>query len=190
MKYLKIDYHLNSQDQLTKLVLSLGIKTWKQLLQHVQELPYGRNKSRAKFALVLTEKKGTCSSKHAVLKKIADNNKIPNVKLILGIYKMNAHNTPNIGTALEDASISFIPEAHCYLTINKHRYDFTSKEADFSRIEDDILHEKEIEPEQVIDFKVNYHQSFLQEWLLNNKSIYSFDEIWKIREQCIKNLSS
>lgn len=189
MKQLKTNYELSSQDSLTKLAVGLGIKTWQDLVEYVQKLPYGRNKNRTEFALVLTEQKGTCSSKHAVLKKIADQNKIPAVKLILGIYKMNAQNTPNIGTIIGDSSIAFIPEAHCYLMIQGRYYDFTTQEADFSQIEKDILHEKEISPEQVVDFKVDYHRSFLKEWLIDTKSTYNLDEIWKIREQCIENLT-
>lgn len=69
---------------------------WNTLLQGVQNIPFGRNRSRADFSLVLKENRGTCSTKHALIKEIADLNKIEHVELMLGIYKMNDQNTPGI----------------------------------------------------------------------------------------------
>lgn len=54
--------------------------------------------------------------------------------------------------------------------------------------DDALVQEIEIEPEQVDIFKVEYHQSFIKDWLSNNKIDRSFDEIWDIREKCIRNL--
>ena len=48
----------------------------------------------------MKENKGTCSSKHAFLKKVADWNNIKNVKLILGMYQMNELNTQKIGNTI------------------------------------------------------------------------------------------
>jgi len=76
------DYNLNSDDQLTKLIKSKGINSWNILTEYIASLPYGRTSNRANFKLVISEKKGSCSSKHALLKKIADLNGIPNIKPI------------------------------------------------------------------------------------------------------------
>jgi hypothetical protein len=48
------------------------------LLEKVKVIPYGRNLNRHDFSLVLSENKGTCSSKHAFLKDFADKNNIKN----------------------------------------------------------------------------------------------------------------
>jgi len=109
------DYKLVSKDGLTKLTNSIGIRTWNQLTKHIKNLPYGRNQNRTDFGLVLYEQKGTCSSKHALLKSIADLNNVPNIELIIGIYRMTESNTPRIGTELTKNAIEYIPEAHCYL---------------------------------------------------------------------------
>jgi len=184
-----IDKTLVSKDKLTSVINNNGIITWIQLIEFVKSLPYGRNSNRTDFQLVFTEKKGSCSSKHAFLKKVADLNDIPNVKLILGIYKMNNKNTPNIGDVLIENSIEFIPEAHCYLKINENRIDITTQKSDFKSIEKDVIEELEIQPEQVSEFKVEYHKTFLKHWLLKNNKKINFDEIWRIREKCISNLS-
>lgn len=107
-----MEYELKSNKELSKLVKERGITTWNELLPHIRQLPYGRNKIRTDFSLVITEEQGTCSSKHAFLKAIADENYL-NVKLILCLFKMTEKNTPGIGTELTKNGIEFIPEAHC-----------------------------------------------------------------------------
>jgi len=169
-------------------VNGIEISDFNSICFYVQNLPYGRNSSRYQPELVMLEAKGTCSSKHAFLKMIADKNAHSEVKLILGIFKMNHKNTPGIGNVLIDANMEFMPEAHCYLKSENQRYDFTNPIADISKIEKDIILEKEITPQQVAEFKVEFHQSFLKNWLNENEERYSFEEIWKIREACIKAL--
>ena len=108
-----------------------------------------------------------------------------------------SHNIPTswnkleakIGTELIDKAIEFIPEAHCYLKINGKRTDLTTKESEFIKIEKNIIQEKEIEPEQVAEFKVNYHKEFIRKWLKDTNSEFDFDRIWQIREKCIENLT-
>lgn len=107
-----------SEDNLTILVKEKGIENWSDLVDFTQNLQYGRNENREDFSLVIKENKGTCSSKHSFLKKIADLNNIDNVKLILGMYRMNNLNTPEIGDTILESGLEFIPEAHCYLKLN------------------------------------------------------------------------
>jgi hypothetical protein len=186
---MKTDYQLTSKDVLTTTAINLGLRTWNQLLLFIKQLPYGRNANRFDLALVLTELKGTCSSKHALIKSIADLNKVPDVKLIIGIYKMNALNTPKIGSVLNNCNLTFIPEAHCYLKINGVNTDLTTHQSEFKIIEKDIIQEVEIEPEQVATFKISYHKDFLKNWLRVTNVKYTLDEIWALREACIKNIT-
>lgn len=179
---------LSSSDSLTQQIETLGINYWEDLLLYVKNIPYGRNTNREDLSLVLKENKGTCSSKHAFLKEVANLNRIPNIKLIIGIYKMNESNT-KIGNILTSNAIDFIPEAHCYLKIDESRIDCTTPKSDFSKIEQDILEEIEIEPFQVGKFKVEYHQNFIKEWLSHSNAIITFDQLWAVREQCISFLS-
>jgi hypothetical protein len=74
------DYKLTSKDKLSELAKRNGIKTWNELTKFIKNLPYGRNKNRTDFGLVLSEQKGTCSSKHALLKSIADLNNVRNIE--------------------------------------------------------------------------------------------------------------
>ncbi|WP_144282773.1 hypothetical protein [Chryseobacterium echinoideorum] len=180
--------NLISDDELTNLLLQKSIKDWGETVNFVKNIPYGRNLNRHDLSLVLKENTGTCSSKHAFLLKVAQLNNIENVKLILGMYKMNHLNTPKIGNVLQDHHLDFIPEAHCYLMINKQRFDFTTQNSNINDLKKYIIQEIEIEPEQVNIFKVEYHQNFIKDWLEKSKIAKSFDEIWEIREKCIRNL--
>jgi hypothetical protein len=159
------------------------------LIEKVKNIPYGRNANRYDFSLVLSENKGTCSSKHAFLKDFADNNGIENVKLFIGIFKMNEANTPKLGNLLSNNNIEYIPEAHCYLKINQVPVDVTTVDSFYDKIKQDIIEEIEITPKQVSDFKVEYHKAFLKKWINETNQNNIFEEIWDIREQCILKLS-
>ncbi|WP_282043140.1 hypothetical protein [Winogradskyella flava] len=187
---MKDNWDLTSKDELTQLIKRHGINSWYDLTLHVKSLPYGRNVNRSDVSLVWKEQKGTCSSKHAFLKHVADLNNLPNIELILCMYKMNSINTAKIGSVLSDNQLNYIPEAHCYIKINEERFDYTSINSDFSKIKSDILLEKDIEPHQVADFKVQFHKSYLKDWIVDRCIPLNFERIWEIREQCIANLSS
>ncbi len=177
---------MNKSIQLTN---ESGVLTWDELVVLVKNIPYGRNANRYDFSLVITENKGTCSSKHSFLKDFANKNNIQNVKLYIGMFKMNGTNTPKLGTFISDNYLPYIPEAHCYLKIDGIPVDVTTSESFYEKIESDILEEIEIQPEQVIDFKIEYHKKYLQNWIKETKQTKSFDEIWNIREKCIEKLA-
>ena len=181
---------LQSNDDLTLQLKNKGITTWNALTEYIMNLPYGRTTNRTDLSLVLTEQKGTCSSKHAFLKQVADLNALPNIKLILGMYKMNTINTPKIGNVLTENRIDFIPEAHCYLSIDGERKDFTSRNSDFKRLKNDILLEQDIESFQAAQFKVDFHKAYIKTWIKSENLPFHFDEIWNLREACIRNLSA
>ncbi len=180
--------NFTSSDSLTALIKDKAIINWSELIDFTRNLPYGRNSNREDFSLVIKENKGTCSSKHSFLKKVADLNKFDNVKLILGMYRMNNLNTPKIGNTILESGLEYIPEAHCYLKLNNQRIDITNSNSDIGNLIGNIIEEIEIEPEQVNIFKVDYHKKYLQNWLSESKINMDFDKIWETREQCIKKL--
>ncbi len=181
-------FFLKSDDELTTQIIEAGIVTWNDLVRSVQNFSYGRNSNRFDLSLVWDERKGTCSSKHAFLKHISELNNIPNVKLILAFYKMDEQNTPGIGTVLEEHSLKFVPEAHCYLKVNNEVLDITKANSDFSSYSDAILETKEIKPTDVADNKIQWHREFLTKWLEESDLAMTLDELWLIREKCIHAL--
>tara|TARA_R100000935_G_scaffold13736_5_gene27640 strand:+ start:63179 stop:63733 length:555 start_codon:yes stop_codon:yes gene_type:complete len=180
---------LTSDKIVTQKLREEGVYSWEDAILFIQKLPYGRNSNRKDLLLVLSEAKGTCSSKHAFLKELANENGFKFVNLYIGVYKMNSINTPKIGTVLSEYNLDHIPEAHCFLKSNGVPLDVTTATSDFSRIENEILEEVEIEPHQVSNYKIAMHQEFLRKWIQRHNIRFTFEEIWNIRERCIQNLT-
>ncbi|MCB0707735.1 MAG: hypothetical protein KDC34_20610 [Saprospiraceae bacterium] len=189
MKVKNINFNLKDKGPLSRQVRTLGIYDFSDLFDYVACLPYGRNTNRSDLSLVLKEKKGTCSSKHAFLKAVAEEQGATAWKLVIGIYKMHPGNTPGIGNGLVQNGLEYIPEAHCYLKYGDQRFDLTRIDSDFSRIAEDVLVEEEIQASQVDTYKVSMHQQFIKNWVQESKLPQSFEEIWTIRESCIQSLS-
>ena len=104
---------------------------------------------------------------------------------------MNKVNTPEISKTLQRNQLEYIPEAHCYLKYEDQILDQTKINSKATAFLEYLIEEIEISPEQITDFKVNYHKSYLANWLAKNKQInLSINDIWKIREQCIQDLAN
>jgi len=180
---------LNLNKPLSCIARSKGIGTWLEFQDYLRKVPYGRTSAPSNLAMVFMENRGTCSSKHALLKQIADENQIKNVKLILCIYKMCESNTSGIGNVLDLVGLNYIPEAHCYITYKDKIIDITNSSSDMSKIKFDMLEETEIQADQIGQFKNENHKRFLKSWIEEKNHKYSLEKIWEIREECIKNLS-
>ena len=71
-------------------------KTFKEACIYVKNLPYKRNSDKENSNVIIEENGGTCSTKHAYLKRISEELSMENLQLMLGIFMMNAKNTPKI----------------------------------------------------------------------------------------------
>jgi hypothetical protein len=181
------DFEIAPVGEISKAFLYNKIGNFKLATDYVAQLRYGRNLNKNNLYCLFEEQCGTCSTKHALLKGLAKENGFHEIKLFIGIFKMNGINTPNIKSILELYRLDYIPEAHCYLKFKGHIFDFTKKNSKASDFIDDLIEELEIEANQIVDFKVNYHQNYLKQWLTQNESIlYSLNELWAIREKCIQ----
>lgn len=179
------DFELTAHSEIGQVLLGKGIGTFQQAGEWIAGLPYRRNTDKDKTTIVLEENCGTCSTKHALLKRLADQHGRDEVRLMLGIYRMDGQNTPGIGPVLHQHRLSYLPEAHNYLRVHGHILDFTGLEAGGAGFEQSLLREVEIRPEQITDFKVRFHQETLAEWLEKEALPFSLAEIWRIREACI-----
>ena len=170
--------------------LRLGCDSYRSSARYLHELPYGRNADRADFRLVLSEGRGTCSTKHALLAAVALEQRLY-VSLTIGIYDMTEANTPGVGRVLSAHGLSSIPEAHCYLTYNGRRVDITR-----SGVSPDLpiaqIHEEwSIAPSQIGAHKITLHQQYLRRWLRRHRHLsLSLEELWRIRESCIHELGA
>ena len=155
--------------------------------QYVRDIPYGRITDRTQPLRVLEEKRGTCTTKHALLAMLAAEHGV-DLALTVGIYEMTEANTPGVGAVLAAQGLAAIPEAHCYLTWNGQRIDVTRAVVAAEPIRH-FLHEERISPTQIGEYKIALHQHFLRVWLAHNRPELEPERAWGIREACIAALS-
>lgn len=185
-----LDFKIESiKGAISESFTAIGINTFQQANKWVSDLDYKRNHDKNNVLTLFEEQCGTCSTKHALLKRLADENGNESIKLILGIFTMNSKNTPKIKDVLAKYDLKYIPEAHNYLRNHNHILDYTGIGVNETKFELDLLEEVEIGPDQITDYKVQYHKEFLSRWIETNKIPYTLDKLWKIREECIAALA-
>lgn len=185
------DFPLDATDGVSARLVACGVGTFHAAARWVQALPYGRNADRADFRLVLDEERGTCSTKHALLAHLARVRRAP-VELTVGIYEMDARNTPGVGAVLARHGIASLPEAHCYLRVGDERVDLTRSLERAGAPVAAFLHEEAISVEGIGAYKVELHRSFLSRWLGERglADRLPLEAAWRIREECIAALGS
>ncbi len=168
-----------------------GITDFSGAIEWVTDLPYGRNADKQNPVTVFDDGCGTCGTKHALLKQLADENSAEDVQLILCVFKMSRENTPSIKTILDKYGLPYMPEAHNYLRVGGEIVDATKRNWSVLQFLDDVIWEQEIQPDQITGFKVSHHKHVLSEWLAEHPEIpYTLTELYAIREQCIAALGS
>ncbi|WP_018624362.1 hypothetical protein [Kangiella aquimarina] len=177
----KLDY----SEELSKEFIERGISSFHAACDYVWKLPYGRTSDRANWKLVLTESRGACSTKHALLKALADELLI-DIDLVVGIYPMTGKNTSGVGKVLLKHNVEYIPEAHCYLRYQDERLDFTRYSVQADEPINKFFSEISIKPNEIGEIKLNFHKNFIR----NNYSKVEFERIWAIREECIAEIST
>lgn len=184
------DFKINSTGPISTEFVRQRVFTFQEATAFVKHLPYGRNADKSDLTKVFADGCGTCSTKHGLLKLLADENDFVGLELVLGLFKMNGRNTIAVAKTLQKNGLDYIPEAHNYLTYYNQVLDFTHSYSNPTDFAEDVMEEIIIHPNQITDYKVAYHRSYFTEWLKNNPYLnFSIDELWEIREQCIKDLA-
>lgn len=183
------NFQLESDGSFSMLLREKGIVDFSSACHYIASLPYGRNTNRTDFMLVVSEQKGTCSSKHAFLAELALENGVPEIELIAGIFLMSAETHPKLNGFFDSKPYNSLPECHCYLRYRGERFDFTTSQDAMQRIAPAIVREQRIDPNQVIDWKIVIHKDYLQRWLNRNPQIErSLEAVWADREEAIGRL--
>lgn len=181
---------LRSAGEITQAFVQLGFSDLRGVARYIEALRYGRNTLPERPLVVLEERCGTCSTKHALMRRLAGEQSIP-MSLTVGIYEMSERNTPGIGRVLKQFGLSSLPEAHCYLRFRGKRIDLTGLAMVRGTTEPRVfLFEEDIEPDDVTGCKATLHKRFLESWNDRQKlRVHSLQQLWSIREQCIVALS-
>jgi hypothetical protein len=172
---------------LARLCEQRGLSTFHRVADRVHRLPYGRNGDPRDVRCVLEEGRGTCSTKHALLAALAQEHGVE-LPLMLGIFEMDAINTPAVTAVLRDAGLPCLPEAHCFLLWGKTRVDLTGLRMSLG--ERHFLVEERIRPGDIVDGKARRHREYLERWR-HERSLtkrWSVDALWAVRERCMMAL--
>lgn len=184
------DFEIRHGSAISAAFLVRGLTTFRQAMDFIRHLPYGRNANKGDLTTVFTDSCGTCSTKHALLAQLASEQGFPGLQLVMGLFRMNSQNMPAIAGTLSEHRLGFIPEAHVYLKYEGAIIDCTNARAGLSGFADELMEETEIQPDQIGEFKVAYHKAYLERWLCDNPAVgYSLADVWAIREQCICDIS-
>lgn len=187
----QFDFAILSPERISKEFVSRNILSFSDAAEFIKDLPYGRNADKTDLPSLFDDNCGTCSTKHALLRQLADENNYRELRLILGLFKMNGINTPEVSDTLRINGLEYIPEAHCYLKFKDSIIDCTKKNSDPTNFVGDLIEEKEISPGQITGYKVSYHKQYLESWLGSNPQLnMTFADLWTIREQCIRDLTT
>lgn len=184
------NFELNDLLPISQAFIKVGANSYHAAATYIKQLPYGRNADKTNLLSVLTDNCGTCSTKHALLYQLAKENEQQDIVLMMGMFKMDAQYAPSIAQLLVKHSLPYLPEAHNYLLYNKQRVDCTHKHSKTSDFEAQLLEEQIIDETQILDYKVDYHKSYLSNWLQQQSySTLTINDLWQIREECISLLS-
>ena len=184
----RLQFRISGGSALCEEVRSRGFDFFEDLAEHVRKLPYGRTSNAQDPLALLRQGRGTCSAKHQLLAAVAQDCGHSEVQLTVGIYEMSEDNTPGVGTVLNAASLTSIPEAHCYLSIEGERFDFTGLSAGRLSPFAALLAEYTASPTNLSHVKAELHQEAIAAWA-SDQGI-SQEAAWATREACIAALAA
>jgi hypothetical protein len=184
----RMRFRISGASALCENVRSRGFESFEHLAEHIRKLPYGRTANAQDPLAVLRQGRGTCSAKHQLLAAVAQDCGHSEVQLTVGIYEMSEENTPGVGTVLNAASFTSIPEAHCYLSIEGERFDFTGLLAGSLSPFAALLAEYTVSPTNLSHVKAELHHEAIVAWASDHG--ISKEAAWATREACIAALAA
>jgi len=182
-------FPIESNGPISRAFRHQGINSFLKAVEWTHKLPYGRNSDRKNTMQMFDEGRGTCSTKHALLAALCSENGVQ-TELMLAICKLNRQLEPKVASLLDQLGVDFFPEAHCYLRYEGHDIDITFPDQP-PILKAEVLQTHTIHPEQIGDHKMALHKDYLRNWLRDQqpKSRFSFEEVWRLREDWIRSLS-
>jgi len=118
------DKSLSKKGIISAKFLSLGIKSLIEACRYVQELPYGYNTDRDDLMILFKEKKGTCTTKHAVIASLAHELNL-SIEKSIGIYAMTEKIVTGTHKILRKYNLPYVPMIHCFLVYGEYRVDLS-----------------------------------------------------------------
>ncbi|MHA1509940.1 MAG: hypothetical protein ACTSO6_14700 [Promethearchaeota archaeon] len=186
------DAEINLVGEFSIKFLDLGIKTFRGACDYVHKIEYGYNTDYEDKMIFFKEKKGSCTTKHAVIAGLAQELEIPLYKHIC-VYKFTEEITTGVNEILEKYEIPYIPLVHCFLVYKNYRFDLTEGNHNGKKKPiDDCIHAERVDP--FISRKDEYllFKKVLKEKILPSKEMEGIAEktLLKARAKGINLLAS
>jgi hypothetical protein len=177
---------------ISKTFLDMGIDRFIAACRCVHELPYGYNSDKDDLMILFKEKKGTCTTKHAVIGTLAVELGLPITKTI-GIYAMTEAVVTGTQAVLEAHRLPYLPMIHCFLTSGSVRVDLTEGNRNGkNRPIDDFLYTEDVRP--AISAKAEYllYRRALSDVILKRQELagVTLKQVLQAREAGLKVLKS
>ena len=102
----------------------LDLTTFHQACYWVKNLPYGSNSSNDDYLIIFAENKATCTNKHGIISRLAEELDLEIYKN-LGFYRLNNAIITGVNAIVEPYGLNFIPQIHCFLEYQNYRVDLT-----------------------------------------------------------------
>jgi len=118
------DAEIKPVGELSIKFLDLGIKTFREACDYVHKIDYGYNTNYEDKMIFFKEKKGSCTSKHAVIAGLAQELNIPLYKHVC-VYKFTEEITTGVNEILKKYEIPYVPMVHCFLVYENYQFDLT-----------------------------------------------------------------
>ncbi|OLS14884.1 MAG: hypothetical protein RBG13Loki_1489 [Promethearchaeota archaeon CR_4] len=141
--------------------IEIGIYELTQAIDYVHSVKYGYNSNYDDPLILFKENKGTCTSKHTTIARLAKELNIPLFKNV-GIYKMTEEIVTGTQEILNVHHIPYIPMIHCFLVYQQKRFDLTEGNLNGkNRVIDEFIQIKQVPP----DFSQKEEYSWYKEVL-------------------------
>jgi hypothetical protein len=181
------DAEIKPIGELSKKFLELGIKTFKEACNYVHNIEYGYNTTYDDKFIFFKEKKGTCTSKHAVIAGLAEELKIPLYKHV-GVYKFTEEISTGTEEILKKYKIPYVPMIHCFLVYKDYQFDLTEGNCNGKNTSiENFIHEEKVDPFITTKDEYLLFKKVLKEIILPSKEMKGIKErtILKAREEAI-----
>ena len=165
--YMFPDKSITEDGPVSKEFVDLGITSLQEACRYVHELPYGYNSNSDDLMILFKEKKGTCTTKHAVIGTLAQELALP-VHKNVGIYAMTEEIVSGTNTLLDEFHLPYIPMLHCFLVYENFRVDLTEGNRNGkNRSIEEFLYVQQVKPN--ISEKDEYllYRKALKDFVLN-----------------------
>ncbi len=172
--------------------LELGITELSQAIEYVHSMKYGYNSNYDDPFILFKENKGTCTSKHATIARLAKELDIPLFKTV-GIYKMTEEIVTGTQDILTEHDIPYIPMIHCFLVFQQYRFDLTEGNANGkNRPINEFIQVKQVSPDFSQNEEYLWYKDVLRNAILKSPEMIGIKEIeiLKARQKGILLLKS